>query len=182
MGNRPNILVVDDDPAWLERIVSTLNKDNYEIDQASSFEAATKKIRDKTYALLIIDLELNVGKEQAYEGFGLLDGIQFLIKKTQSKQGKAIVVSAHRDVERIRQSLKRGAYDFFRKQDFDTANFLVTVREAIREWRVTPNRELTIEEKREYERVTRKFLRGEKIQFDAPEDAINPWATLINDP
>lgn len=179
MSSRPNILIVDDDHAWLKELDDLLSNADYDVETASSFDIAREKLLSTMYAVIIIDLELEASEvPQTFEGFGLLSGIRFL-QQLPRRQGKAIVLSAYGDVELMRQAFKRGAYDFIRKQDFEKDTFLDVVREAIEVGKshraVMPQRALTPEEDKEYRRLTRQFLRGQPVQFDVPEDAINPW-------
>lgn len=178
--SNPKVLIVDDDPAWLEELVPLLNNANYDVETAHSFDLARDKLLTTGYAVIIIDLELG-GSEvpQAFEGLGLLSGLQFLEEVAQ-RQSKAIVLSAYGTTENIRQAFKRGAYDFIDKQKIEENEFLENVREAVEQWEsgraVATQRELTPEEEKEYKRVTLQFRRGQPVQFDVPEDAVNPWA------
>ena len=180
MMSNPKVLIVDDDPAWLEELVPLLNNANYDVETAHSFDLARDKLLTTGYAVIIIDLELG-GSEvpQAFEGLGLLSGLQFLEEVAQ-RQSKAIVLSAYGTTENIRQAFKRGAYDFIDKQKIEENEFLENVREAVEQWEsgraVATQRELTPEEEKEYKRVTLQFRRGQPVQFDVPEDAVNPWA------
>ncbi len=169
------ILAVDDDTAWLDRLTSILERDGYIVDQASTLHKAKEKIQNTVYAIILIDLDLDMGKEQSYGGFELLKEFESIITKTKKQQGKAIVVSAHGDVERIRQAFKLGAYDFIRKQSFEPNDFLSVIREAFMEWKKSLDRELTNAEKKEYERVRRDFIKGKSIKFDIPQNSVNPW-------
>lgn len=183
--DKPKILVIDDDPGWLQELTAILNDANYEVETAPSFELARQKLPSSSYAVIIIDLELGGAiVPQTFEGFGLLDGVRFL-EELPRKQGRAIVVSAYATIENVKWAFKRGAYDFIQKQSFDKAKFLTTVKEAVELWQssraLKPQRELTTEEQKEYERVTREFLRGKPIEFDVPEDAVNPWDTQSNE-
>lgn len=173
------ILVVDDDHAWLTELVYLLSNADYDVEAASSFDIARDKLVSTTYAVIIIDLELEVGEvPRTFEGFGLLSGNRFL-QELPRRQGKAIVLSAYGEIEHMRQAFKSGAYDFIQKQEFDVDIFLDVVREAVEHWDshcdVMPQRALTPEEDKEYMRLTRQFLRGQSIQFDVPEGAVNPW-------
>jgi DNA-binding NtrC family response regulator len=175
MTIKNKILLVDDDPAWLEELVPPLSKAGYDVDTVSSFEAASEKLLDSTYPVIILDLELE-GSPQQLEGLGLLDGLKFL-ETIPRRQGKAIVLSAYKNIENMRQAFKRGAYDFIAKQDLSVKDFLDIVEEAAKRWRPHQHqRELTPEQKQEYKRVTRKFLRGEPVRFDVPSEASNPWS------
>jgi len=178
--DRPKILVVDDDPGWLEELDSLLGEAGYVVETAPSFEVAGAKLLTATYAAIIVDLALSKdGVSQEFEGLGLLSGLQFL-ERVPRRQGKAIVLSAYGSIEHIRQAFKRGAHDFMEKQHFDESRFLDTVREAVDWWKssriLAPQRELTPAEMKEYKRITRQFLRGQSIHLDVPDDAVNPWA------
>lgn len=207
MTNKPKILIVDDDQGWLDEVVHLLSSEDYDIDKASSFKTARKKLGSTRYAAIIIDLELEESEgPRTFEGFGLLSGNQFLESLPQG-QGKAIVFSAYGTSKLVRQAFKHGAYDFMFKQDFDEDKFLAVVRDAVELWRsrgiVGSELQLRPEQEEEYERfvhqfrqskgvqsfrdlrpveekefreLARRFMRGESITFDVPDDAVNPWA------
>lgn len=177
---KPKILIVDDDPGWLEELANILSNANYDVEKAGSFDLARNKLLTTTYAAIIIDLELEPSEvPRTFEGFGLLSGIRFL-EELPRRQGKAIVLSVYGGIEQMRRAFKSGAYDFIHKHEFGEDTFLGIVREAVEQWMpsraVPPQRGLTAEEKREYDRVTQQFLQGKSIQFDTPDDAVNPWS------
>jgi FixJ family two-component response regulator len=180
--DKHKVLVVDDELEWTEVLTDLLESAGYDVNASSSFPAARERLLHDTYAVIVIDLDLEIeesGTQRSYEGYGLLSGLQFLESLSQ-KQGRAIVLSVHGEVEQMRQAFKRGAHDFIDKRRFDRNEFLRVVREAIDLWETgrTPleKRELTSEEKKEYDRVTRQYLRGKSIKFDNSLHEVHPWA------
>jgi two-component system response regulator ResD len=69
MADKIKILLVDDDPDFIEINRTVLEADGYDIDEALSAKDAIEKIRAGSYDLLIIDLimeELDSGFSVAY--------------------------------------------------------------------------------------------------------------------
>jgi DNA-binding NtrC family response regulator len=168
MANRPKTLIVDDDPGWLKELVPLLRRAGYEVETASSFDIARNKLIHTMYAVIIVDLELEAIKEpHTFEGFGLLSGIQFL-ESLERGQGKAIVLSAYKEAENVRQAFRRGAYDFVFKQEFDESKFLGIVKSAIDLWmshRISvPELRLSPEEERQYERLVHQFIKAKGVR------------------
>jgi len=54
----PKILIVDDDEEIARLIRTFLDEDNYEIDMCHTGEKALLKVKDKTYAMIILDMHL----------------------------------------------------------------------------------------------------------------------------
>ena len=150
MTNKPKILIVDDESEWREELVALLSSADYDIEVAQSFESAREKLRSTRYAVIIVDLELEVDEgPRTFEGFGLLSGIQFL-QSFPVGQGKAIVLSAYGTPELVKQAFKRGVYDFLFKQEIDRDELVRIVQEAVDLWVArpieTPERQLSPEE------------------------------------
>lgn len=168
MTGKSTVLIVDDDPVWVEELVDILVQANYDVEVARSFEVARDKLRSKTYATIVIDLQLEPSEDpQMYEGFGLLTGIQFLESLSQG-QGKAIVLSAYGTLEHREQAFKRGVYKFVSKQRFDRDEFLDIVQGAVELWTSYPvmisKLKLSPEEEKQYERLVREFIREKGVQ------------------
>lgn len=58
MASNPKILLVDDDPTVLDLVRETLEGCGYAIDTATNSREALIKVRDGSYAMIILDLLL----------------------------------------------------------------------------------------------------------------------------
>jgi DNA-binding NtrC family response regulator len=172
MTNKPKILIVDDESEWREELVALLSSADYDIEVAQSFESAREKLRSTRYAVIIVDLELEVDEgPRTFEGFGLLSGIQFL-QSFPVGQGKAIVLSAYGTPELVKQAFKRGVYDFLFKQEIDRDELVRIVQEAVDLWVArpieTPERQLSPEEGNQFDRLVHQFVQAKGVQ--SPRD------------
>ncbi|HLF25406.1 MAG TPA: response regulator [Anaerolineae bacterium] len=170
------ILIVDDEDKWRNKLKAMLVEVRYAVDSVSGLEEARERFqRGKRYAALTVDLRLG---EDGAQGLELLRVLQFL-ESTRYSQGPAIVLSAYPDL--AEESLQRGAYAFFNKALLpdQQREFLETIARAVEEGKqqIAALREKV---KLEYQRLTKRFLRGKTISFSVPPEAENPWAKLAS--
>lgn len=99
------VMVLDDEPIVCERLSSTLGKSNIEVETFTSPNEAIKRITEEFFPVLITDLKM---KE--------LDGIEILkmVQKISSPT-KVIIITGFATVEKAKEALKIGAYDFIAK-------------------------------------------------------------------
>jgi DNA-binding NtrC family response regulator len=99
------VMVLDDEPIVCERLSSTLEKSNIEVETFTSPNEAIKRITEEFFPVLITDLKM---KE--------LDGIEILkmVQKISSPT-KVIIITGFATVEKAKEALKIGAYDFIAK-------------------------------------------------------------------
>jgi len=99
------VMVLDDEPIVCERLSSTLEKSNIEVEAFTSPNEAVKRIAEEFFPVLITDLKM---KE--------LDGIEIL-KMVQkiSAETKVIIITGFATMEKAKEALKIGAYDFIAK-------------------------------------------------------------------
>lgn len=99
------VMVLDDEPIVCERLSSTLEKSNIEVETFTSPNEAIKRIAEEFFPVLITDLKM---KE--------LDGIEILkVVQKISSQTKVIIITGFATVEKAKEALKIGAYDFIAK-------------------------------------------------------------------
>lgn len=104
------ILVVDDEQIIRESLSYVLRKEDYQVDEADNGKAAYEKLLEKSYDLVITDLEMPEMK-----GTELLDKIRNL-----SVQTSTIVVTAYGSLETAISALRSGASDYILKPvEFD---------------------------------------------------------------
>jgi DNA-binding NtrC family response regulator len=98
-------MILDDEPIVCERLRSTLEKINLDIETFTDPNEAVKRFTEKKFHLLITDLKM---KE--------LDGIEILkLVQKISPHTKVIIITGFATVEKAREALKIGAYDFIAK-------------------------------------------------------------------
>jgi DNA-binding NtrC family response regulator len=104
------ILVVDDEDIIRESLSYILNKEKYDVDEAANGKIAFDMLKDKSYDLVITDLEMPEMK-----GIELLEEIKKLNVQTNT-----IVITAYGSVDTAIAALRSGASDYILKPvEFD---------------------------------------------------------------
>jgi two-component system response regulator HydG len=113
---KPNILVVDDEPAHRQMIEAVLDAEGYEIVQAEHGGAAISAVENRFYDLVIMDVRMPD-----------VDGIEAMQKIKQiSPDIPVIIMTAYASVGTAVDALKSGAYDYLIKPlDIDELKLLV---------------------------------------------------------
>ncbi|MBU1053230.1 MAG: response regulator [Proteobacteria bacterium] len=105
MNKTSSVMIIDDEPIVCKRLRSTLEKANLEIETFTDPNEAVKRFSEKLFNVLITDLKM---KE--------MDGIDVLkLVKKVSPETKVIIITGVATVEKAKEALKLGAYDFIAK-------------------------------------------------------------------
>ncbi|MBI4765169.1 MAG: response regulator [Deltaproteobacteria bacterium] len=100
-----SVMILDDEPIVCDRLRSTLEKINLDIETFTDPNEALKRFAKKKFQVLVTDLKM---KE--------LDGIEVLkLVQKVSPETKVIIITGFATVEKAREALKIGAYDFIAK-------------------------------------------------------------------
>jgi DNA-binding NtrC family response regulator len=100
-----SVMILDDEPIVCERLRSTLEKLNLDLETFTDPNEALKRFSEKKLDVLITDLKM---KE--------IDGIEILkLVKKVSPETKVIIITGFATVEKAKEALKIGAYDFIAK-------------------------------------------------------------------
>jgi DNA-binding NtrC family response regulator len=100
-----SVMILDDEPIVCERLRSTLEKINLDIETFTDPNEAVKRFAEKKFHILVTDLKM---KE--------LDGIEVLkLVQKVSPETKVIIITGFATVEKAKEALKIGAYDFIAK-------------------------------------------------------------------
>ncbi len=114
------ILVVDDEPGMREFLEIMLQKEGYKVQTASDGSEAIDLIRDNSYDLAIVDIQMPV-----VNGIGVLQEIKsFGIETT------VIMITAFASHETAIEAMKLGAYDYITKP-FKIDEIKLTIKKAI---------------------------------------------------
>ena len=102
------ILIVDDSPENIISLQKVLEKNGFEVDSAASGEEALKKILQKSYVLIILDVQM-----PGMDGFEVAEAIKGYSK---AKETAIIFLSAATaDVQLITRGYSSGALDYISK-------------------------------------------------------------------
>ena len=105
MEDKLQILVIDDEPIVCERIKSSLEKFDFVVETFTESQQAVKRIAEKKFHIVVTDLKMKG-----------LDGIEILkIAKELNPESQIIIITGFATVEKAREALKIGAYDFIAK-------------------------------------------------------------------
>lgn len=115
-----HILVIDDDASIRDGCVLILTKQGFVVDTALNGAAGLDMIRQKQYALLLLDLKM-----PGLSGIEVLERIQHLAPELL-----VIVITGYATVEAAVDAMKRGAYDFISKP-FTPDQLRIVVNRAI---------------------------------------------------
>lgn len=105
MEEKNRVMVLDDEPIVCERLRSMLEKMNLDVETFVEPGKALKRIVETPFQVLITDLKM---KE--------MDGIEMLkITQKVSPQTKVIMITGFATVEKAKQALQMGVFDFIAK-------------------------------------------------------------------
>lgn len=99
------VLVIDDEPVVCQSLKRILSKQSINVDEAFSSESAEKKLQDKKYDLIFVDLKMP-GK----------DGMEMLLSiKAKYPSTPVIMITGYASIETAIEATKLGAYEFLSK-------------------------------------------------------------------
>jgi DNA-binding response OmpR family regulator len=129
-----NILIIDDEAEFLEKLSLVLTKENYRVDTAVDGRQALDKIWDDRYDLILLDIMLPY-----------IDGLQILKEMRDAEiDTPVLMLTAKGDVEDKVAGLNMGADDYLGKP-FSIAELLARIRVLIRR-RYNENPEIQVGE------------------------------------
>src|SRR2546428_14003657 len=105
MKQSHRILVIDDERPILLTLEALLSRHGFETETAATAAAGLKALKNKTPALVLLDLQLPDA-----EGLQMLEQI-----KTERPEMQVIILTAHDTLANAIESIKRGAYHFISK-------------------------------------------------------------------
>jgi two-component system nitrogen regulation response regulator NtrX len=125
---RGKILIVEDYADWRDLLSGLLQREGHDIEAVDSLPAAQAWLAENpNLDLAILDIRL-VESDQVNE-----DGMRALAEIRESQPfAQVIMVTGHGTMESQRRAFREfQAFDFFRKEQFDSEEFRDCVREAI---------------------------------------------------
>ena len=102
------ILIVDDSPENIISLKKVLEKNDFEVDTASSGEEALKKILQKSYVLIILDVQM-----PGMDGFEVAEAVKGYSKAKETAM--LFLSAATADVQLITRGYSSGALDYISK-------------------------------------------------------------------
>ncbi len=172
------ILIVDDSPENIISLQKVLEKNGFEVDTAGSGEEALKKILQKSYVLIILDVQM-----PDMDGFEVAEAIRGYSK---AKETAIIFLSAATaDVQLITRGYSSGALDYISKP-VDINILLLKVQTFYRIYE--QSRELKdiqaklldeIEFRKEAERKKDEFISIASHELNTPITSVKGYLQLL---
>lgn len=120
----PSILVVEDDPDQLALETALIFELNFSCDRAVTVAEARKRLEERPYDIVILDLQLPDGS-----------GMEILEEKPNfTKNTVVAVVSAEQELGTAVRVMREGAYDFISKP-YAVGTFSERLLKVVDEWR-----------------------------------------------
>ncbi len=119
------ILIVDDEPAFLETYRIILGTEGYAVEAAQDAPSALKKLDEPGWDLVLLDRKLQ-GRYGPDTGLDLIRDIQL-----RAPGAKVILVTGVADSESVERAFTAGAYDYLEKNAYLEAILKVKVRNAL---------------------------------------------------
>lgn len=127
---RGKILIVEDFEDWRELLSGLLQREGHQVEAVSTLEQARSYI-EKTadLDLAILDMRLVEADDTNQDGMRLLAEI-----RERQAPTRVIIITGHGTMETQRRAFREfHAFDFFRKEQFDSEEFRQGVQEAVEE-------------------------------------------------
>ena len=127
---RGKILIVEDYADWRELLSGLLQREGHQVEAVATLDEARGYFDStKDLDLAILDIRLVETDEANEDGLRLLSEIQACRSFT-----RVIMITGHGTMETQRRAFREfHAFDFFRKEQFDSQEFREGVREAVQE-------------------------------------------------
>ena len=122
------ILIVEDNADWRELLAGLLQREGHTVKAVSSSKDAHAYIeRAKDLDLAILDVRLVETEEQNEQGMQLLADI-----RACQPFARVVIITGHGTMGMQRKAFHElNAFDFFRKEEFDSEEFRKSVHDAI---------------------------------------------------
>jgi two-component system response regulator PilR (NtrC family) len=125
---RGKILIVEDFADWRELLQGLLQREGYDVESTATLQEAQDHINQASdLDLAVLDIRLVETDEANQDGMRLLSELHERRSFT-----KVIMITGHGTMESQRKAFREfHAFDFFRKEQFDSEEFRQAVREAV---------------------------------------------------
>ncbi len=131
MSHVPKILIVDDESRMCDSLKILLSREGYEAQTGYSGKEAIECLSRDSFDLVLLDIVM-----PDMTGHQIMDYIN-----SQNPETLVIVMTGHVSVDSAVESLRRGAYDYFRKP-FDFEQLLTRVKNALNHNKLKKENEL----------------------------------------
>src|SRR5688572_2900462 len=125
MSSHGRILIVDDDPAFIETYKDLLTAGGYTVEAVTTHPAALRRLEEPGWAVVLVDQKL--------QGSGSADtGLDLIAESRNRAPGaKVLLVTAYASKEAVERAFRKGAYDYLEKSPIFAAMLEVKGRNAM---------------------------------------------------
>ncbi|HYO54784.1 response regulator [Archangium sp.] len=125
MNPTGSILLVNDEPAFLETYRTILATEGYSVDAVTDGPSALAKLEQPRWDLVLLDRKLQ-GRYGPDTGLDLIQSI-----RQRAPEAKVILVTGVADSDSVNRAFAAGAYDYLEKNAYFEAILKVKVRHAL---------------------------------------------------
>ncbi len=129
MSAQGRILIVDDDPDFLEAYREFLSAEGYAVESARTDQDARNRFKEPGWGLIILDQKLR-GPSGPDAGIDLA-----AVAARFAPEAKVIIATAYAEPSSIARAFELGVYDYLRKDEFFEHFLRAKVRNAMEVWR-----------------------------------------------
>jgi len=125
------VLIVDDDAAWRKLLEEVFEDLGLTVDSVADARTAIAMLRERTYAMAVVDVSLDPEDHRNRGGFQVLDALA-----NHEPPIPAIALTGYATVEMAVEALTRHrAADFLRKETFQRRAFVEVVARLLQQER-----------------------------------------------
>jgi DNA-binding NtrC family response regulator len=127
---RGKILIVEDFADWRELLKGLLQREGHHVEAVATLQEARDYLDEtKSLDLAIVDIRLVETDETNQDGLKLLAEIRDAKRQAWTR---VIMITGHGTMETQRRAFREfHAFDFFRKEQFDSEEFRQSVHDAV---------------------------------------------------
>lgn len=125
MSSFGRILIVDDDPSFIETYKDLLAAEGYTVETATTYAEARRRLDEPGWSVVLVDQKLQ-GPDGADTGLDLI-----VESSSRAPGAKVILATAYASKEAVERAFREGAYEYLEKTAVFEAMLRVKVRNAM---------------------------------------------------
>ncbi len=135
MAQQVQILVVDDEQVWLDKIAGILEQEGYQVRKAQTYREAMEWLDSEPFFLAVVDVNLTDAPPDERGEPGDTSGMKFIkeIRRRAIEQDMSVIIVTGVGTLRVAREAftKLGVCDVIPKEDFKLKEFRSLVADAI---------------------------------------------------
>jgi DNA-binding NtrC family response regulator len=135
MEKQAQVLVVDDEAVWRNKLAKILEDEGYLVCKATTYKQAMQWLKRRSFHLAVVDVNLADAPVNERGEPGDTRGMDIITKirrRAIEQDMSVIIVTGYGTIRVAREAFRKlGVFDVIPKQDFDIKEFLSLVADAI---------------------------------------------------